>query len=290
MRSYVPEYELIVPQSLAEALSILGREPGVWRPLAGGTDLMVLYEAGQLPYRKLMSIWSLAELKGIEADSDAVTIGAVTTYTEVRQHPVLQSEFPLLCEAASWTGSIANQNRGTLGGNIVNASPAADSPPALLVYGAKLELMSARGSRWIHYEDFHTGYKTMVLQSDELLGRIQLPRHSQGIRDYCRKVGTRNAQAISKVCLAATAILEGRAVARVRIALGSVAPTVIRCRRVEAILEGRVLDPQIIAAAKAEIMDEITPISDVRSTAGYRRQVAGNLLEEFLRTRCSAGL
>ncbi len=290
MRAYVPEYELIAPPNLAEALSILAREPGVWRPLAGGTDLMVLYEAGQLPYRKLMSIWNLAELKGIEVDSDAVTIGAVTTYTEVRQHPVLQSEFPLLSEAASWTGSIANQNRGTLGGNIVNASPAADSPPALLVYGAELELMSTRGSRWIHYEDFHTGYKTMVLQSDELLGRIRLPRHPQGLRHYCRKVGTRNAQAISKVCLAATATLRVRAIAHVRIALGSVAPTVIRCRRVEAILEGRVLDPQTIAAAKAEIMDEIQPISDVRSTAAYRREVAGNLLEEFLRTRCSAGL
>jgi CO/xanthine dehydrogenase FAD-binding subunit len=289
MRAYVPEYELITPKTLAEALGLLAREPGVWRPFAGGTDLMVLYQAGTLPYRQLVSIWSLPQLKGIEVDPEAVTIGAVTTYTEVREHPILQSEFPLLTTAASWTGSIANQNRGTLGGNIVNASPAADSPPALLVYGAELELVSARSSRWVPYEEFHTGYKTMVLRPDELVARIRLPRPLKNLCHYSRKVGARNAQAISKVCLAATATLEGRAVARVRIAVGSVAPTVIRCRSAEALLEGSTLDSRTIAWAKTAIMDEIKPISDVRSTAAYRRQVTGNLLEEFLRKLGSYG-
>ncbi len=288
MRAYVPDYELIAPHSLADAVGILAREPGVWRPLAGGTDLMVLYEAANLPYRKLMSIWNLSEMKGIKVESDAVTIGAATTYTEVREHSVLQSEFPLLCAAASYTGSIANQNRGTLGGNIVNASPAADSPPALLVYDARLELISARGSRWVPYDEFYTGYKTMILRSDELVANIRLPRRSPGLRHYYRKVGTRNAQAISKVCLAATTYIERRAMTQVRIALGSVAPTVIRCRSAEAILEGRAPGPQTIAAAKAAIMDEVKPISDLRSTASYRRQVAGNLLEEFLSTLSSS--
>lgn len=282
MRSYVPEYELIAPRSLAEALAIMAREPGVWRPMAGGTDLMVLFEAGKLPDHKLISLWGLGELKGIEPDSEAITIGAVTTYTEIREHALLRSEFPLLSEAAAWTGGIANQNRGTLGGNIVNASPAADSPPALLAYDAQLELISERGSRWLPYRDFHTGYKTTVLRPEELLARIRLPRRTEGLRHYCRKVGTRNAQAISKVCLAAIAGLEGRAIERVRIALGSVAPTPIRCRRAEAALEGRTLDDETIARAKAEIMDEIRPIDDFRSTAAYRRQVAGNLLEDFL--------
>jgi len=277
-------YELIAPRSLSEALGIMAREPGIWRPIAGGTDLMVLYEAGKLPDRRIMSIWGLRELKGIKVDSEAVSIGAATTYTEVRQHDVLRSEFPLLAEAASWTGSIANQNRGTLGGNIVNASPAADSPPALLVYDAEMELISERGSRWAPYGEFHTGYKTTLLRPDELLARIRLPCRTQGLRHYCRKVGTRNAQAISKVCIAATAACTGQTISRIRIALGSVAPTAVRCLRAEAALEGRALDEQAVAAARAEIMAEVRPIDDFRSTAAYRRQVAGNLLEEFLRT------
>src|SRR5271157_184308 len=287
MRAYVPEYDLIAPRHLDESLRILAREPGVWRPIAGGTDLMVVFEAGKLVDRRLMSIGGLRELIGIEVGSEAVVIGAATTYTEVRRHPVVRSEFPLLPQAASWTGSIANQNRGTLGGNIVNASPAADSPPALLVYDAELELISEGRSRWVPYRDFHTGYKTVLLRPDELLARIRLPRHPEGLnglRHYCRKVGTRNAQAISKVCLAATTAFDGGRITRVRIAVGSVAPTSIRCRRSEALLENRVPDAETIAAARAEIMAEIRPIDDFRSTAAYRRQVAGNLLEEFLRT------
>jgi CO/xanthine dehydrogenase FAD-binding subunit len=244
---------------------------------------MVLFEAGKLPDRKLVSIWGLPELRGIKVDSEAITIGSVTTCTEIRENSMLRKEFPLLPEAASWIGGIANQNRGTLGGNIVNGSPAADSSPALLVYDAELELVSARGSRWIPYRDFHTGYRATVLRPEELLARIRLPRHTDGLRHYGRKVGTRNAQAISKVSIAVTAKLGGRLLARTRIALGSVAPTPIRCARTEAILDGRVLDAQTIARAKAEVMDETSPIDDFRSTAAYRRQVAGNLLEEFLR-------
>lgn len=283
MRAYVPEYELVAPESLSEALSILAREPGVWRPIAGGTDLMVLYEAGKLPYRKFISIARLPELRGVVVDAGAISIGAVTTYTEIREHPVLQTEFPLLCQAAGWTGSIANQNRGTLGGNIVNASPAADSCPPLLAYGAELELTSTVGTRRVTYDEFHTGYKMMLLQPQELLARIWLPRRGRAVHHYCRKVGTRNAQAISKVCLAATAEMQGPAIARVRIALGSVAPTVVRCQGAEEVLVGRALDPQVIASAKSALMEEIKPISDIRSTAAYRRQVAGNLLEQFLR-------
>src|SRR5439155_19084119 len=124
----------------------------------GGTDLMVLFEAGKLWHKRFVSIWGLPELRGIVATRDHLTLGALTTYTEVQRHPALRREFPLLAQAASETGGIATQNRGTLGGNIVNASPAADSPPALLVYDAELELISARGARWVPYSGFHTGY------------------------------------------------------------------------------------------------------------------------------------
>ena len=141
----------------------------------------------------------------MKSPPEHVTLGALTTYTEVQANPILREEFPMLCQAASETGGLAIQNRGTLGGNIANASPAADSPPALLAYDAAVELISSNAARWVPYVDFHTGYKQMIMRPDELLARIRLPRDSTEVHHYYRKVGTRKAQAISKVCFAATA-------------------------------------------------------------------------------------
>src|SRR5712692_2238453 len=121
MRAYVPEYDLVAPESLAETLRIISREPGAWRPIAGGTDLMVLFEAGKLPYHKLFSIWGIPELRGITPAPASVTLGALTTYTEIQRSEIMRREFPLLVKAAGWTGGVATQNRGTLAGNIVNA-------------------------------------------------------------------------------------------------------------------------------------------------------------------------
>jgi CO/xanthine dehydrogenase FAD-binding subunit len=282
MRAYIPAYDLRVPGSLTEALALLAREPGVWQPFAGGTDLMVLLEAGKLPHKRFLSVSKLADLRGIEATADFLTLGAMTTYTEIQKHPVLQAEFPLLCAAARETGSIATQNRGTLGGNIVNASPAADSPPVLLVYDAAIELISVRGARWQAYHGFHTGYKKMQIASDELLRAVRLPRRSKAWRQYYRKVGTRKAQAISKVCFAAAALIEGGTLRDVRIALGSVAPVVLRAVKTEDALRGGNIGPTAIATAMETFAREIAPIDDIRSTARYRLRVAQNLLGEFL--------
>jgi CO/xanthine dehydrogenase FAD-binding subunit len=282
MRAYVPGYDLRVAPNLGEALALLAREPGTWQAFAGGTDLMVLLEAGKLAHKRFLSLSKLAELRGIVVTADAVTMGALTTYTEIQNHPILQAEFPLLCSAARETGSIATQNRGTLGGNIVNASPAADSPPALLVYDAEVELVSARGARWLPYHGFHTGYKKMLLAPDELLRRIRLPRRAKPWRQYYRKVGTRKAQAISKVCFAGAAQMEAGTIRDVRIALGSIAPIVLRAVKTEDVLRGRKLTPEIIATAKETLGREISPIDDIRSTARYRLCVTQNLLEEYL--------
>ena len=282
MRSYVPEYELNTPRSLDEALDLLAREPGVWRPFAGGTDLMVLLEAGKLPQRNYLNIWNLDELRGIEVTATHVTLGALTTYTEVQEHPLLRAEFPMLCQAASETGGLAIQNRGTLGGNIVNASPAADSPPALLAYDAELELISTQGARWVPYLGFHTGYKLMMIRADELLARIRLPRTTIGLQQYYRKVGTRKAQAISKVCFAAVARTDRSHLNDLRIALGSVAPIPIRCVKTEAVLRGAQTGPALVDAGKTALAAEIAPIDDLRSTRDYRLRVSLNLLEDFL--------
>jgi CO/xanthine dehydrogenase FAD-binding subunit len=282
MRAYVPAYDLRVPGSLSEALALMSREPGIWQPFAGGTDLMVLLEAGKLSHKKFLSVGRLDDLRHIEVSADSVILGALTTYTEIQKHPALRAEFPLLCTAARETGSIATQNRGTLGGNIVNASPAADSPPALLVYDAEIELISQRGARWLPYHGFHTGYKKMQIAPDELLRAVRLPRRSAPWQQYYRKVGTRKAQAISKVCFAGAALMDNGTIRDIRIALGSVAPLVLRAVITEDSLRGGRITPTVIATSEETLAREIVPIDDIRSTARYRLRVAQNLLEEFL--------
>jgi CO/xanthine dehydrogenase FAD-binding subunit len=284
VRSYVPAYELEAPRDLSAALERMNEEPGKWKPLAGGTDLMVLLEAGKLGCQRFLSIWKLSELRGIEITAKTVILGALTTYTEVRNHPILRKEFPLLGRAAAETGGIATQNRGTLGGNIANASPAADSPPALLVYDAELELVSVSGSRWVPYHGFWTGYKQIALRPEELIRRIRLTRSQHDWKQYYRKVGTRRAQAISKICFAAAARIDRGLIANVRIALGSVAPTVLRAVETERILRGEALTRALLRAAQETLAREIAPIDDMRSTARYRRRVAQNLLAEFFET------
>jgi CO/xanthine dehydrogenase FAD-binding subunit len=281
MRGYIPDYQLITPASVVEALSLLANEPRKWKPCAGGTDLMVLLEAGQLSHRNYLNIWPLNELRFIKVDKSHVTLGALSTYTDVQANEVLRTEFPMLCQAASETGGLAIQNRGTLGGNIINASPAADSPPALLAYDAQLELSSKGGTRWVSYNGFHTDYKQMGIRYDELLTRIRLPR-TPGLTHYYRKVGTRKAQAISKVCLAGVLRVRANEVEDVRIALGSVAPIPLRCERTENVLRGRNLDPALIQTATEELAAEISPIDDIRSTKDYRLRVSQNLLADFL--------
>jgi CO/xanthine dehydrogenase FAD-binding subunit len=281
LRTSLPSYELIAPENLSAALEMLAQEPGVWKPFAGGTDLMVLLEAGKLPHRKFVNIWKLPELRPIEVSPESLAIGALSTYTEIQRNEILQCEFPLLCRAASETGGIATQNRGTLGGNIANASPAADSPPALLVYDAQIELISSKGTRRLPYRDFHTGYKKIQMRDDELIWRIHLSRALKQRKEYYRKVGTRRAQAISKICFAAAASVEKGRINDVKIALGSVAPTVLRATETEKTLYGEKLSSALLKSAQAILVREILPIDDMRSTAVYRRRVAQNLLAGF---------
>ena len=284
MRAYLPAYDFEAPRSLQDALTRLAGGAG-WRPFAGGTDLMVLLEAGKLPEGRYLSLWNLTELRGIEDRPDAIVLGALTTYTDVLRHATLQRDFPLLGRAARETGGVATQNRGTIGGNIANASPAADPPPALLAYDAELELVSVRGTRQVAYDRFHHGYKQMDLGADELIARIVLPKRPHAWTQYYRKVGTRRAQAISKVCLAAAVDQSAGVVRDIRIGLGSVAPVPLRARQAEAALRGHAVDQATIAAAQQALARDISPIDDLRSTARYRLQVAQNLLEESLAGR-----
>ena len=289
MRAYLPDYEAVSARSLVEALTLLAQSPadsrGRFVPLAGGTDLMVLMAMGKLPPGRYLDLLSVGELRGISITPSHVDIRALTTYTDVRYHALLQAEFPGVAQAGAESGAVAIQNRGTIGGNIANASPAADTPPALLVYDAEIELLSVRGARWLPYADFHTGYKQTLRAPDELIARVRLPRVSdqKRARHYYRKVGTRRAQAISKVCMAGFALCDGDRLIEPRLALGSVAPVPLRCKQTEAVLGGGPLDAKRIAEAQAVLAEEIRPIDDVRSTANYRLKVAQNLLFDFAR-------
>jgi CO/xanthine dehydrogenase FAD-binding subunit len=288
VRAYLPAYEMRTVRSLDEALALLASEPGAWRPFAGGTDLMVLLESGALPPSRYVNVWGLPELRGVHVSADWISIGALATYAQIRADATLRRECPLLGHAAAETGGPAIQNRGTLGGNIANASPAADSPPVLLVADAELELASVRGARRIPYASFHRGYKQMDLAADELVARVHLPRGRSHWRAWYRKVGTRRAQAISKVVFAGTADVADGEIQDIRLALGSVAPVPLRCTATEAVIRGRVLDPRVVSNAQEILAEEISPIDDLRSTAAYRRRVSLNLLGEFLRRIVSA--
>lgn len=289
MRAHPADYDLVSPGTLQGVLRLLDNEPGQWMPLAGATEIMVMFGAGKLDARRFVNVGNLPELRTIRVDAHTLTLGGGCTFSQIRQWDEVQVHFPLLAQAASWTGSIANQNRATIAGNLANASPAADSPPALLAYDAELELVSARGRRRIAYRDFHLGYKKTVLGPGELILSVILKKHYDGYFSYGRKAGARNAQAISKVCVAGVGRLHGGRAADVRIGMGAVAPTPLRLRGVEAAVDGRRIDDAVVAEARRALDAEIAPIDDIRSIAEYRRWVAGNLIEELLRSLAESG-
>ena len=283
MRGNAEAHELIAPGSLDAVLALLAEEPGQWTPIAGGTELMVAHAAGRLNAAKLVSLWGISDLRSIETTQNSLIIGACTTFRDLRLDKIVAAEFPLLAKASSWIGAIANQSRATIGGNLVNGSPAADSSPALLVYDAELELVSVRGRRRFPYAEFHTAYKLTVLAADELVYAVHLPRRFAQHRKYLRKVGTRRAMAISKVALAGTAIMKGATIAEIRLAAASLAPFPARLYKTEAVLHGQAITDNLIQTARKVLLSEAQPIDDIRSTGEYRKCVGANLLEEFLR-------
>jgi CO/xanthine dehydrogenase FAD-binding subunit len=271
------------PRDLGEAYAILAAGPA--RPIAGGTDLMVALtgELGEPP-EAIVDLWGLDALRGIAIDGDALSLGALTTYTEIRRSAVCREHLPGLVEAAATIGAAQIQNRGTLGGNVINASPAGDTLPVLLAADASFVVGSARGERTIPATEFWPAYRRTALAPDELLLRIRIPLMA-GRELRFRKVGTRRAQSISKVVLALGWRDGGGASAwaDVRLALGSVAATPIRATATEAALTGRPPTPETADRAAETLAGELHPIDDVRSTAEYRRLVAARVLHRLIR-------
>jgi len=270
------------PVTLTEAYALLANSHAL-KVIAGGTDLMVLMNARMLDAAGFLDIWGIEELRGIRDEGDVLRVGALTTYTQLIRSELIQRHVPALVAASRTVGAIQIQNRGTIGGNIVNASPAGDSLPVLAAYDAELEIGSARGIRSAAFNGFYSGYRQTMLQADELLLAVRIPKLAEDEKDFFWKVGTRRAQAISKTVMAVRARVDGRRIESIGIGVGSVAPTVVRAPKTERLLTGATVTPSLTQEARDLIAQEVTPITDLRSTEHYRRTVTGNVLVKFLR-------
>jgi len=268
VRSAISPLAMRQPRSLRDALRML-RDDGPLMPLAGCTDLYVGLNFGTLSDQRFLNIWGLDALRGVEMHGNVLRIGALCTYSEIVRSADVRRRLPMLAAASREVGAVQIQNRGTIGGNIANGSPAGDTLPVLAVAEALVELRSLDWTRKVPFTDFYTGYRASVRRPDELITALEVPR-VEG-RQWFRKVGTRAAQSISKVVMA------GVRAKHPRIAFGSVAPTVVRARRTEDALAAGAS----IAEAQSILQEEISPIDDIRSTAAYRRRVAANLLAQF---------
>ncbi len=268
MRTAISELELVEPKSLKDALKKLAT-PDPPSPIAGCTDVFVGLNFGTETRKRFLNLWGLDELRKIELKKDLLSIGALATHTQIIESSWVKKRLPMLALAAGQVGGVQIQNRGTIGGNIANASPAGDTLPVLAVAEATVVLQSLEGIRRIPFASFYTGYRKSVMRKDELIVAIEIAP-LQG-KQWFRKVGTRAAQAISKIVMA------GLRAPTPRIALGSVAPTVVRAPKAEAVLSCG----GSLAEAQRALMQEIRPIDDIPSTATYRRQVAANLLARF---------
>ena len=276
--------EVYSPKTLPEAYLRLQELNGRARLLAGGTDLMVQLHDHLGVAPAYLNIWSLNELRGIEEVDDHLRLGALTTHTQMIKSPLVKQFCPILIEAAKTVGGVQIQNRGTLGGNIVNASPAGDTLPILAACEAQLELGSHRGIRVVAFNEFYTGYRQTILAPDELVVAVRLPKISPNAKLFFQKVGSRQALVISKVVMAGKAEVDHeKRIRSIGLGLGSVAPIVIRLRKTEALLQNQVLTEALIENARQTVGQEIKPITDIRSTEHYRRTIAGNLVEKFLR-------
>jgi xanthine dehydrogenase small subunit len=272
------------PRSLADAYALMTDvDPAPWRPIAGGTDLLVQItgELGEPPAR-VIDLWGLDELRGIRLEGDELVLGALTTYAEIRLSPLVAEFVPALEACAATIGAAQIQNRGTIGGNVVNASPAGDTLPILLAVDARIVLGSSAGERIVEAGAFWTGYRTTARRPDELVTAIRLPIVA-GRELRFRKIGTRRAQAISKVVMALAWTPSSAGWTDVRLALGSVAATPVRAPRAESVLEGAEPTREVADAASVALTAEIDPIDDVRSTVDYRRAVAGRVLHRLIR-------
>jgi CO/xanthine dehydrogenase FAD-binding subunit len=283
MRGDAKSMTVLSPRSAAEAVKSYAKLPAAI-PLAGGTDLMVGWNLGQFNGRAVLDLSRVAEWRRIKVVSDGVDLGSLVTHAQIQAHPVLKKRFPLLAAACATVGAAQIQNRGTIGGNIANASPAGDTFPALAVYEATVRVIGPSGRRAVPISEIFAGVKKTTLRPGELIEAVFLPFVKPPKYSAFRKVGTRAAQAISKTMFAGIIwTAKNGEITEARLAFGSLAPTVKRLYAAEGFLRGRRLNDVTIAAASELLTNDVSPIDDIRSTREYRLVVSRNILAAFLK-------
>ena len=267
------------PTSLVEAFRLKAETAGS-RYIAGGTDMFVDIRQGSLKTPALVSLRNIPELAGIEV-GETTRVGALTPVSDLITHPQLALTHPVLVEAARQMGSVQTRNLATVGGNLCNASPCADLAPPLLALGARVEIVSAQGTREVQLDEFFTGPGTSRLAPDEVLTAIILDSTPPNTKATFIKKG-RVAMDLSQVSAAVLLRIENERCVRARIAVGSVAPTPLRLRKVEELLENQRITSETLAKARDLAASEVSPITDVRATAEYRRHMTGVLVERAI--------
>ena len=269
--------QVLLPKSLEELWSVLADHPGA-RLYAGGTDLLVQRRQGLIQADTLVCLERLEELARLEESQDELRLGALATHARLLEWEPLARHFPVLVSALSVLGSPPVRHMGTLGGNLVTASPAGDTLPPLYALGARVDLLSARGRRSLAIAEFIQGPGRVDLEPGEVVARVVLKKSPAWNRQHFEKVGQRRALAIAVASLAAVLQVENGRVLRARLAWGSLGPTVVTSPQVEAALEGGPLEPGRLQEAARLAREAVAPISDLRASADYRRRLAGNLL------------
>jgi xanthine dehydrogenase small subunit len=284
MRGDAKSMTVLSPRTAAAAVRAYAETPAAL-PFAGGTDLMVGWNLGLMNGRSILDLSHVSEWGKIAVVSDGVDVGSLVTHARIQAHPVLRKRFPLLAAACATVGAAQIQNRGTIGGNIANASPAGDTFPALSVYEATVRVLGPYGRRGVPISEVFAGVKKTTLKPGELIEAVFLPfADKTPTRGAFRKVGTRAAQAISKTVFAGLVWNgKGGVLDQVRLSFGSMAPTVRRLHAVEGFLRGRRLTETSITAAAELLPNDVSPIDDIRSTREYRLSVSRNILTAFLK-------
>ncbi|MFW6071106.1 MAG: FAD binding domain-containing protein [Candidatus Bipolaricaulota bacterium] len=275
------EFEFLVPEDEEELFDRMNEND--YRLVAGGTDLFVKIEKDLISPKRLLDVTNVIDVPKIEKRDEEIRVSATTTHGELARSTLIQEKFPILAESAESVGGVQLRNKATVGGNICNASPSADSLIALYALDAQLKLKSRDGIRTTPIEDFITGPGETVLRRGEFLESIKIPKLSGNYRHFFKKVGRRNALDISVCSMGFVLKTDGDFTEDIRIAYGAVAPTIVRPTPVEKYLKGKKLTEDVVSEAKNLLEAEISPISDIRGSAEYRRKVALRGLEELLR-------
>lgn len=270
----IKPFEYFKPTSLHEALLFLEKVGEAGKVIAGGTEVVIYLKTRRISPKYLIDISDLKELEYIKENEKFLSVGSLNTHSTIEKSSLIKKRAHILGDSASQIGTVQIRNMGTIGGNLANASPAADTATPLLALGASLELMGTSGKRVVPIETFFIHVNKTLLQSNELLTEIQIPYSSPNTGAAFMKIGRRATHDLSIVNVATTVTIAEDVCKNVCIALGSVAPTPIRAKKAEAFLKEKTLEKATIKKAAEIALEEIQPISDVRASAYYRKEVS----------------